>query len=102
MADEKDAEQRAKALAWLNAKTRPPACPFCRTNEWALGATVNLFTYDREGLTIGGPTVPAVTVFCKNCGHMALFSAVIMKLTEDAAATAPAQDPPSTEVADAK
>jgi len=68
-----DPQQRQTALDWLRDRVPINPCLICGAPEFSLGEIVNL-------ATTGSGAVPCLTVTCKECGNVRLFSAVLMGL----------------------
>ena len=64
-------------------------CPYSGHTDWEISPElVELRAYSGGGLRVGGGGVyPAVMVVCRGCGHIALFSAITLKLVPGAEGT---------------
>jgi predicted nucleic-acid-binding Zn-ribbon protein len=69
-----DPQQRETALAWLRDRVPINPCLICGAPEFTLGEIVHL------AAATGGAAVPCLTVTCKECGNVRLFSAGLMGL----------------------
>lgn len=71
---------KQKIAQWLTAKGVRGECPNCgRTTGVIADHLLNFHPYTPQAaLTIGGATYPAAVLFCSNCGHLRLFSAVMI------------------------
>ncbi|MFB4350437.1 hypothetical protein [Microbacterium sp. CR_7] len=69
-----------RALEWLNSRwIGQKICPICGTNNWELGLTSELRTFNGGSLVFGGPggsVTPIFPVICSNCGLTYTFSAI--------------------------
>lgn len=83
MALELTAQQKQKAIDWINRRAPALACPSCKQQNFAIAdhlVSANVFTPD-GGLMLGGATYPQFLVTCTNCGHVLHYSAVMAGLT---------------------
>ena len=72
-------EEREKAVAWLNEKTKNYECPVCGTNNWAIGQHIIQEDIYRGGnVIVGGSVYPTVFVVCTNCAYVRHFMAIQM------------------------
>jgi hypothetical protein len=69
---------------WLNEKSsgKPPPCPFCGSNTWAVGDhLVAAPVMGTTGTTtIGGPSYPQAMLVSDPCGYTVFFNAVVIGL----------------------
>lgn len=71
-----------KMQAWFNSKGVNNTCSACGRNNWEAGGVIAAPGFTSGGMTIGGPTVPMVTLACSNCGFVRLFAAVPIGLAK--------------------
>jgi hypothetical protein len=60
----------AQAVAWLDEKWMPGACPYCHHIEWDVGTPLNLVASDGTSMT------PMFPVMCVNCGNTTFINAI--------------------------
>ena len=75
-----DKDQQAKLTKWLNAKVADKSCRKCGQNSWELGDIVSAPIQTKEGISIGGPSIPTVIVACGNCAFVELYAAAAIGL----------------------
>jgi len=74
-----DEKQKQHLLDFLKEKipTLDP-CPLCKKKQWTLSDTVwEMKEFRREGLVIGGPIYPVISITCGNCGNTHFLNAVV-------------------------
>jgi hypothetical protein len=56
----------------LNEKLKNAQCPMCSSTSFTLldDYFSRVLQPDYTGLTIGGPSIPTVGIFCNNCGFI--------------------------------
>lgn len=60
-----------------------PICQLCGHNNWGVSPKIfQLFEFDKNGLTIGGPTYPVVPISCNHCGNTLFINAIIANLLD--------------------
>ncbi len=73
-------EDRQKIIEALGAKRKNNVCPVCSANSWILAENfIPLSLQDvSSGLVIGGPSIPAIALVCKNCGYIAMHASKVL------------------------
>lgn len=81
MARELNADERAKAIGWLERKWgNDKKCPVCGSTKWTVGPhMVSMAAVDNSNnITLGGLSYPLVMVVSNECGYTFLMNAVVM------------------------
>lgn len=73
-------ENKKKFIEALKQKGVSSTCPMCSRKDWILAENYTpLLLQPLEGVfNLGGPMIPAISLVCKNCGHIALYSSKIL------------------------
>jgi hypothetical protein len=68
-----------RVAAWLteHCPNFPFPCLACGGEEWRIG---DIIAAPYMPVTLGGPVVPLVPLFCRQCGYSVFFSAALMEL----------------------
>ena len=71
-------EYNRKVQEWVDSKWPSGApCPMCQTSSgWELGQLVDMLIRTDIVGTPRGRSIPAVPLFCNNCGHIVLLNAL--------------------------
>jgi hypothetical protein len=73
------AEDKMKAIEWLNSKAKFHNCPSCGANNWTVGDDLlNLLPYTGGSMLIGGPTYPVAFLVCNTCAYVRQYMAIPM------------------------
>jgi len=75
-------QEKQQAEEWVKEQGGRP-CPACGRNQWMiLPHILDFRPYRGRGAFVigGGPSYPAVTLICTNCGNFRFHSAVVMGL----------------------
>jgi hypothetical protein len=72
-------EHQPGTIAWLQAKLPNLRCPLCGTEGFIIGELLASPVMLNNVINVA-QAVPLVPVVCRNCGHVLLFSAVLMGL----------------------
>ena len=72
-------EERQIIVEWFKNKTGKDACPSCLSTAWALmDYLIDLRVYLGVNSVFGGPTFPAVSLVCQECGYFRFYSAILI------------------------
>lgn len=78
------ADDKDRAIAWLNDKSFRHECPVCNQNHWSIGEhLINAMPFTGTNLIIGGPSYPMMFVVCNNCAHVRHFMAIPVGLMSE-------------------
>lgn len=64
------------AVDWLAKHGDKAVCGICGTASWRVETSLAILPISAKG----GVTIPAIAIYCINCGHIELFSAAIIGL----------------------
>ena len=73
------AEDKQKALQWLNSKWTYTPCPFhpATPTTWEIGdVVIRTLPFSEAGVVLGGSTYPLLVVTCSVCGYSVLVNAI--------------------------
>ena len=77
-------EQRRKVEEWFDYRMSNKTCPICGNTAWGLNpglAAPAIMKADGTVTPLDGERLAQVVFFCRNCGYLRLFSAMVMGLT---------------------
>lgn len=72
--------RREELLSFLTTAKANVHCEICGKNDWTvpedpqLSLRLSIQDMDQDGVNLGGPYVPADSMFCNNCGNIRLFA----------------------------
>jgi hypothetical protein len=69
-------EQIDKLDKWFEAHNVQAICPLCGQQSWTGGDIISAPRWARrEGVSIGGSSIPMIQLICDNCAYIQLFAA---------------------------
>lgn len=69
--------EREKIVGWLTQKGKNHNCPFCLTNNWALGDhLLSGMVFYGGNFVVGSSSYPQFFLICSNCSYTRHFMAV--------------------------
>lgn len=75
-------DQTQKLQRWLQSKGVKASCEACGANDWTIGDVVSPPIQSNQGISIGGPSIPMVSVICGKCAYVRMFAAVPIGLIQ--------------------
>jgi predicted nucleic-acid-binding Zn-ribbon protein len=74
-----DEKQRQNLQDFLRKKIPSfDPCPLCKNTKWTLSDTIwEMREFHKEGLIIGGPIYPVISITCVNCGNTHFVNAIV-------------------------
>lgn len=67
-----DQGKKQEIASILNEKLRGLTCPMCHQDNFIIadGYFNNVIQDHLDGIVLGGPTIPTVSIICANCGFV--------------------------------
>lgn len=73
-------EQKAQIVRWFQSREVDVVCPICGHDEFVPGEIITGYVYRDGAFRLVEDSIPMVQEACLHCGHILLFSAVVLGL----------------------
>jgi hypothetical protein len=77
-----DNEEKKKITEKLNERIKGLTCPMCKNHKFIIadGYFNNGLQTDFSSLSIGGPSIPTISIICDNCGFVSQHALGVLNL----------------------
>lgn len=73
------AEEKTKAIAWIQQFGNRLLCPVCGDGQWSLSehVTTPVIVSGNGALNLGGGSYPVISIYSNKCGYTMYISAIV-------------------------